>query len=307
MGEAAAKAAGTDLVPPSLLRGRLCIVLAAVLWSLGGLFTRVLGHDTPLRLGDEAVGGLTIAFYRVFFAGLVLLPTLRRADLSFRPLLPAMVACFAVMNLTFVLAMAQGKSSNAILLQYSAPLWLYLAGVWLFGEPASRRGLVSVLIGLCGIGVIILGGGGEGNLGVLGLGLASGFFFAGVLLFLRGLRGTSSNWLTVLNHLGAALAVAPLLYFSEGGWPRLTWTQVGVLALFGGVQMGLPYLLMARGLRVVNSQEAGVITLLEPLLNPLWAWLVAPQKEDPTAYTLAGGALILGALAWRYWPGKKWG
>jgi DME family drug/metabolite transporter len=298
---------GTASVSPSLLRGRMCIALGAVLWSLGGLFTRVLGHDTPLRLGDHEVGGLTIAFYRVFFAGLVLLPTLRRRDISFRPLLPAMVACFAVMNLTFVLAMAWGKSSNAILLQYSAPLWLYIAGVWLFREPASRRGLISVLIGLCGIGVIMLGGGGEGDLPVLGLGLTSGFFFAGVLLFLRGLRGTSSNWLTVLNHLGAALAVAPLLYFSKDGWPRLTWAQLGVLVLFGGVQMGLPYLLMARGLRVVNSQEAGVITLLEPLLNPLWAWLVAPQKEDPTVCTVAGGVLILGALAWRYWPWKKSG
>jgi len=62
---------------------------------------------------------------------------------------------------------------------------------------------------------------------------------------------------------------------------------------------------MARGLRAVNSQEAGVITLLEPLLNPLWAYVVAPEKESPTAYTLAGGVLILGALAWRYWPVRK--
>ncbi len=296
--------AGAAPVSPSLLRGRLCIVLAAVLWSFSGLFTRVLGHDTPLRLGENPVGGLDIAFYRVFFAGLVLVPTLRRRDLSFRPLLPAMVACFAVMNLTFVLALAWGKSSNAILLQYSAPLWLYLAGVWLFREPASRRGFVSVLIGLSGVGVI-LAGGDMGSLPVLGLGLASGFFFAGVVLFLRGLRDTSSNWLTVLNLLGAAFAVAPLLYFSPGGWPHLTWAQLGVLVVFGGVQLGLPYLLMARGLRVVSSQEAGVITLLEPLLNPLWAWLVAPQKESPTAYTIAGGVLILGALAWRYWPARK--
>jgi drug/metabolite transporter, DME family len=288
---------------PSLLRGRLCIVLAAVLWSLGGLFTRVLGHDTPLRLGDHRVDGLTIAFYRAFFAGLVLVPTLRRADLTFRPLLPAMVVCFALMNLTFVLAMAGGKSSNAILLQYSALLWLYLAGVWWFGDPASRRGFVSVLLGLSGVGVILLGGRDEDSLPFLGLGLASGFFFAGVLLFLRGLRDVGSSWLTVLNHLGAALAVAPMLLYR--GWPALSWLQLGVLVLFGAVQMGIPYLLMARGLRVVGPQEAGVITLLEPLLNPVWAWLVAPQKENPTAYTFAGGALILGALAWRYWPRRS--
>jgi drug/metabolite transporter (DMT)-like permease len=264
-----------------------------------------LRHDTQLHLGEAPVSGLTIAFYRVFFAGLVLVPTLRRADVSFRPLLPAMVVCFALMNLTFVLAMAGGKSSNAILLQYSAPLWLYLAGIWWLGEKASYRGLVSVLLGLAGVGVILLGGQGEGNLPILGLGLASGFFYAGVLLFLRVLRATSSNWLTVLNHLGAALAVAPLLFFAEKGWPSLTWAQLSVLALFGAVQLGTPYLLMARGLRVVSPQEAGVISLLEPLLNPLWAYLVAPEKESPTVYTFAGGALILGALAWRYWPGRS--
>jgi DME family drug/metabolite transporter len=52
----------------------------------------------------------------------------------------------------------------------------------------------------------------------------------------------------------------------------------------------------------VSPQEAGVITLLEPLLNPLWAYLVAPETEAPTMYTLLGGVCILGALAWRYWP-----
>jgi drug/metabolite transporter (DMT)-like permease len=290
---------GTLPAAPSLLRGRLCIVLAAVLWSLSGLFTRVLNHHTPLRLGPEPVDGWAIAFWRVLFAGLVLVPTLRRRDVCYRPLLPAMVACFALMNLTFVLAMAGGKSSNAILLQYSAPLWLYLAGVWWLGEKGSRRGLLSVLLGLAGVGVIILGGQDEGNLPVLGLGLASGFFFAGVILFLRQLRDASSSWLTVLNHLGAALAVAPLLLWYRG-WPTLTWAQMGVMAVFGAVQLGIPYLLMARGLRVVSPQEAGVITLLEPLLNPLWAYLVAPERESPTVYTLVGGALILGALIYRF-------
>jgi hypothetical protein len=61
---------------------------------------------------------------------------------------------------------------------------------------------------------------------------------------------------------------------------------------------------MARGLRVVSPQEAGVITLLEPLLNPLWAYHVSPETETPTVFTLVGGALILSALAWRYWPGR---
>jgi drug/metabolite transporter, DME family len=104
----------------------------------------------------------------------------------------------------------------------------------------------------------------------------------------------------VLNHLGAALALIPFLLYL---WPaKPTTEQLVVLFFFGAVQMALPYWLMARGMRVVSPQEAGTITLLEPLLNPLWAYLVAPQTEVPSVFTFIGGGFILGALAWRYWP-----
>jgi drug/metabolite transporter (DMT)-like permease len=287
---------------PSLVRGRLLIVAAALLWSLSGLFKCVLKHKTPLSLGPEPVDDLAIAFYRVLFAGLVLLPTLRRDSITFRPAMLGMVAFFAAMNITFVLALTRGKAANAILLQYTAPLWIYLAGIWWLGEKPSLRGWTSLFIGLIGIGVLMWGGREEADPGVMGLGLASGVFYAGVVIFLRVLREEASSWLVVLNHLGAALVVAPLLLYR--GWPMPTAAQLGVVALFGAVQMGLPYVLMARGLRVVSSQEAGVITLLEPLLNPVWAYLVAPDTEAPTKYTFLGGAFILGALAWRYWPRK---
>jgi drug/metabolite transporter, DME family len=281
-------------------KDRLCIVLAAVLWSVSGAFTRILRHETPLRLGPEPVDGSAIAFYRALCAGLVLVPAVRRADLSFRWLMVVMVGFFATMNLTFILSMVYGKSSNAILLQYTAPMWMYLASVWLLGEAADRRNSVAVGIGLVGLGVIVAGGWREAQLPAASLALCSGFAYAGVIVCLRALRQASSQWLTVLNHLGAALALVP--YLCLVGWPRLTAAQLGVVALWGTVQMALPYWLMARGLRSVSPQEAGAITLLEPILNPIWAYLVAPARETPTPPTLIGGAFILGALAWRYWP-----
>jgi DME family drug/metabolite transporter len=64
--------------------------------------------------------------------------------------------------------------------------------------------------------------------------------------------------------------------------------------------MALPYALFARGLKHVSPQEAGMITLLEPLLNPLWAYLISPQTDTPGPATLLGGSLIVGALAWHY-------
>jgi drug/metabolite transporter (DMT)-like permease len=287
----------------SLVRGRLCIAAAAVLWSLSGAFTKLLTRPTVLGLDTPELPPLLIAFGRVFFAGLVLVPALRPRDFSFRPLMLAMVLCFAVMNALFVSAMAMGTAANAILLQYTAPMWMYLASVWLLGEPADRRSSVTLAIGLAGIAVIVWGGWQEAQLLVIAIALGSGLTYAGVVIFLRVLRSASPNWLTVLNHLGGALALVPVLWAVGTGMPAPR--QVAFLAVFGAVQMGLPYWLMARGLRVVSPQEAGAITLLEPLLNPVWAFLVAPETETPSAYTLAGGACILGALVWRYWPRRR--
>src|SRR5207253_1674002 len=80
-----------------------------------------------------------------------------------------------------------------------------------------------------------------------------------------------------------------------------SWQQFVFLFLFGAIQLGLPYWLMARGLRTVSAPEAGVITLLEPILNPVWTYLVC--SELPTNnLTYVGGAVILLALAYRYRP-----
>src|SRR5204862_8240847 len=103
------------------------------------------------------VPALQIAFYRVLFAGLVLAPTLRRADLSFRPALLAMALCFAAMNGLYVTAMAEGTAANAVLLQYTAPMWMYLASVYLLGEPANRRSTIALFVGLLGLAVSLAG------------------------------------------------------------------------------------------------------------------------------------------------------
>jgi drug/metabolite transporter (DMT)-like permease len=280
-------------------QGRLCIALAALLWSTSGAFTKVLTLDTGLGLNTPKMEPLEIAFYRVLFAGLVFLPTLRRSDLSFRPLMLGMAGCFALMNATFVSALALGTAANAILLQYTAPMWMYLASVWWLGEPPDRRSFAALGIGILGIGIIVWGGREEAQLGVIAIALTSGLAYAGVIVCLRVLRAASPRWLTVLNHLAGALILLPWVWHL----PLPAAGQFFVLIAYGACQMALPYWLMARSLKAVSPQEAGTITLLEPLLNPLWAYLIS--GEQPSIYTLWGGAFILGALAWRYWPRRN--
>src|SRR5262249_38312105 len=119
-------------------QGRILVLLAAVLWSLSGAFTKILTKQATFQLDGPPILAVQIAFFRVFFAGIVLLPLLRRQDITFRWSMPAMVLCFALMNATFVPALAWGTAANAILLQYSAPLWMYLASIYLLGEAPDR-------------------------------------------------------------------------------------------------------------------------------------------------------------------------
>src|SRR6187401_2529225 len=107
----------------SLARGRMCIVLAALIWSTSGAFAKVLTQPTLIDAHQPPIETLEfqgknydvqIAFYRALFAGLVLACTVRRKDITFRPLMIVMAASFALMNITFVSAQAQGTAANAI-------------------------------------------------------------------------------------------------------------------------------------------------------------------------------------------------
>ncbi len=284
---------------PSTFQGRLSIALAALLWSTSGAFTKILTRDTIFQLNTPEILPLQIACGRVLFAGMVLLPTVRRRDITFRPMMALMAISFALMNATFIWAMSVGTAANAIVLQYTAPMWMYLASIWWLGEAPDRRNRVALIIGLVGIGVIFAGGWQGRQLTVVGIALVSGLGYAAVMIFLRVLRDVSSRWLTVVNHLFGGLVLLPLIVSLSSPSPA----QLAFLFVYGGVQMGIPYWLVARGLRSVSPQEAGTITLLEPILNPLWAYLVV--AEVPSSFEWIGGLFILGALAWRYWPFQK--
>ena len=134
------------------------------------------------------------------------------------------------------------------------------------------------------------------------LGLLSGVLYAGVVLSLRWLRNEDSAWLVVLNFTMTAVVMAPLVLFSASLPTGVTWL---VLIGFGMFQMGLPYLLFARGLQRIPGHIASLLTLLEPILLPVWiyvAWSNSPDYEPPRWWTIVGGGLILSGLCIRFLP-----
>lgn len=301
---------------PSVAQARLCLVLASVCWSLGSLFMRLLREPTALGLDSPQLTPLQIAFFRGLFGGLALSLLVRRADVRFRPLMIGMVVTFAVMSGLYLSALGLGPAANAIFLQNTSPFWVFLLAVFVLGEPADRRGWQAALLGVAGA-VVIVAGNWPRNLPpdeqltqivILFMGLGSGVVYAGVILFLRVLRDYAPAWLVMLNLVGSAAALALFVLVTNGWGAWLNWLtaptarQLAVLVVFGAFQMALPYWLFARGLRAVGPQEAGIITLVEPLLNPIWAYLITPEKDTPTPAMLVGGGLIFIALVWRYIP-----
>jgi len=304
-----------SLAAPSVFTARLTLVLAALLWSLGSFFMRLLKVETVFGLESPALSPLQIAFFRGLFAGLFLLPLIRpKRDIRFKPLMFVMVGCFGIMSGLYLSALGLGPAANAILLQNTSPMWVYLIGVYCLGHAADKRSWHAVLLGMVGAFVIVLGNWPWNQPSelqwreaqILLMGAGSGLMYGGIVLFLRALRHESSAWLTVWNLTGSALLLALFVLVREG--PTATWNwltapsakQLIFLVFFGAMQMAIPYWLFARGLKTVSPTEAGLITLLEPVLNPIWAYLISPETDRPTWATWVGGGLLLGALAWRY-------
>lgn len=266
-------------------QARGLVLSAAILWSTSGLFVKA-----PYFAGWP---GPVLAFWRALFACVVLLPLVRQARWSWK-LLP-MTALFAGMNYAYLSAMAEGSAANAIWLQCTAPVWVLLVGVFVFGERAIWRDWLLVAFVAAGVGVILFYESRGADLVASGWGLASGFFYAGVVLSLRQLRAFHPVWLSALNHLVTVAVLAPWAlrgdYFPSG-------IQWALLAGLGILQMGVPYVLFTQGLRRIAGHEATGIGMLEPLLIPLWVYLA--WGERPAWWTVLGGGLILVGLAIRY-------
>jgi drug/metabolite transporter, DME family len=269
--------------------GRLWVALAAMMWSSSGLFAKATTFD----IWPTDSRGVLLAFWRATFAGLLLLPGVRRPQWDVK-LIPLCIV-FAVMNVTYLYAMTLTTAANAIWLQSTAPWWVLLFGVLVLGEPFPKSERVPLIVGGVGLAVILWYEiQGQARAGVL-CGLVSGLTYAGVVLSLRSLRGLDTVWIVAVALLFTALCLSPYIIYL-GIWP--TAGQLSVLAGFGMLQMALPYVFFARGLRAITSQEATVIGLLEPILLPVWVYLA--WGEMAASWTIVGGGLILLGLVLRY-------
>jgi drug/metabolite transporter (DMT)-like permease len=270
------------------LRARLAILAAAILFSSGGAAIKA-----------TSLTGWQVASFRsgvAALAVLIMLPAARRGW-GIRPLVVGVG--YAATMICFVLANKLTTSANTIFLQSTAPIYLVLIGPLLLHEPIRRREIAFMAVLLVGLLLFFVGSEPvritapqplQGNV----LGLVSGLFWALTVAGLRfvGRRGGPAGGAAasvVLGNLIACLVALPLALPVASVAPR----DVAVIGFLGVFQIGLAYVFLTAGIAHVGALEASLLLLAEPVLNPLWAWLV--HGERPSAWSSAGGTLIVAA------------
>jgi drug/metabolite transporter, DME family len=266
-----------------LRRARLSLLLAAVLWSLAGVFIKFL----PLP-------PLTIVFYRSLFASLFFVFFVRKSIAVPKIALLVSALAYTAAISAFVSANKITTAANAIALQYTAPMFVFVIVHFLFGDKITGTSWISLGLGMLGIAVIGAGSAGQPDAAGVMIALLSGLLFSIYMVSLRFLKEFNPGTLTFLNNLACCLLLLPWV----GSELSLSLKEGGIVAVMGVVQLGIPYWLFSKGLEQISVQEASLIVLIEPVLNPLWVALIV--GELPSGATLIGGLCIVGSLAFRY-------
>lgn len=268
---------------PAHRRSVLLLVAAALCWSLAGVLFKHLAWS---GLAAGAGRGLIAAVFLILVCG-------RSLRFTWSPLQLGAAVAYAACTILFALANKLTTAANAILLQYTAPVWVALLGAWLLRERATRADWVTIFVVLGGLALFVYDGLRLQNLGGMLVALSSGVAFAFMTVLLRKQKDASPVESIILGNLiGFAIGLPALL--AAPPLPPSGWL---VLGLLGVVQLGLSYLLYARAIRHVTALEAVLIPVLEPILNPLWVLLAVGER--PSGWSLLGGAIVLGAVTLR--------
>lgn len=270
-----------------LIDGAVALVICAFLWSTGGIFIKNIEWSA-----------LAIAGIRSLISGSFMLLVTRQGlhfsvkgdknltDKTSTIFFWIASVSYALTMILFVVANKLTTSANAILLQYTCPIYIILLAPILTGEKNRPFDYITVLGVMVGIILFFADGLESGNqLGNI-LAAISGITYGLATIFMRRCKGNSSGAMA-LSHFITAVTCLPFVFLAGIPSPR----SIFFLFLVGIVSIGIPSILYTLGIKKVRALTASFITMLEPLLNPLWVVIFA--GEIPSLKTILGGILIL--------------
>jgi drug/metabolite transporter (DMT)-like permease len=255
------------------------VVIAATLWSTGGLMIKAIDWDPMAILAGRNI-----------FSSAVLLLFLRRFPGGWTRWTIVAALSHTLTAFLFITSTKLTTAANAIFLQYTAPIYIVLLGFWLLRERPSRTDWASMAAIFAGM--LLFFGGKLSLSGLLGNALAalSGLTMAVMTVALRAQkRGTPLESILVAQLATAVLGLPMVL--------RQEWTISNglIIAYLGIFQIGLAFILFSSAIKHIPAIEATLISTLEPILNPLWVFLFI--GETPGVFALIGGLIVLGGVA----------
>jgi drug/metabolite transporter (DMT)-like permease len=281
--------------PPTLF-----ILLAVLLWSTGGVFIKLTTLDAfAVNLGRSLFAAITVAVF-TYKKGLKL------------DAFTLLISFFYAGTLScFVYANKNTTAANAIFLQYTAPIYILILAPFILKEKFRASDLLTVVICLAGMSLFFLEPQNAENtlasnvfLGNI-VALASGIFFGLYFIFLRHPRSLENKNPALSVFYGNIIIVLLMLPLVLNNPPMQINSKDILAVLFLGIfQIGIAYVLFTNGIsKGVRSLNASIIGFIEPLLNPIWVFLIVGEK--PSGWAIIGGIIILGAVILHTLRGQK--
>lgn len=258
------------------------MLVCATLWSIAGIFIKLIPWNA-----------FVIAGLRSLFAGLVVLVymKIRRLRLILNRRTVVAGLCMALLFFCFVGANKLTTAANAIVLQFTAPLFIMVLSVLFLHQKFRRADVLAVVFTMAGISLFFFDQLTPGH--VLGnvVAILSGLFMALMYMNLGSCPETERMSSILIGQTLTFLCGVPLLFTTH---PAFSALPVLYVVILGVVQLGIPYVLCARAAEHCPPLACSLLGALEPLLNPIWVFLF--DGEAPGVFALAGGAVVIGTV-----------
>lgn len=259
----------------------LQIVIAAVLLSTGGIILKFINMPSMAIAGSRAV-----------FSAAVVWMYVKKPKFTFSKAQVSGAICYSSMVILFVVANKLTTAANAVILQFTAPIWVAILGALILKEKTRWFDYAAIALTSIGMTLFFLdemgGGSALGNM----VAVLSGVALAGVTISLRFQKDGSPVETTLLGHL---ITIAIGMPFVLGVNMDLQ-NFIGIF-LLGTVQLGLAYIFYSLAIKHLTAMETILIMILEPILNPVWVFLY--NRERPGLLSLLGGVIVISTIVWR--------
>lgn len=266
----------------------LLLVFIVMIWSTGGVLVKLSSWGAvALNGGRSAMAALTILLY------------LRRPKFTWSRAQVGGAVAYVLMQITFVWATQLTTAANAAFLQYTSPLFVMLFGFLLLRERPQRIDWLAM--GAIAVGMVLFFGdelSGDGLLGNL-IAIFSGVCMATMIISLRSQKDGSPVETILLGNVLAVVIAIPFI----AGEP-FTLLDSGIMLFLGVVQLGFTLIIYSMIIKQLTAIETVLIQTLEPILNPIWVFLIV--GEIPGQWALVGGSLVLVAVTARaIWAARQ--